>query len=94
MEDVLMTPDVCMQFLVWSFYYHDILPTPKMSYADCGRFTVEDAKRLDGLKDTLFKCFAEDSVAKACEQFRMAKFRNEPCPFPQSTLDTMFAKVK
>lgn len=21
-----MTPDVCMRFLVWSYYYHDVLP--------------------------------------------------------------------
>ena len=26
MQEILMTPDVCMRFLVWSYYYHDIMP--------------------------------------------------------------------
>ena len=25
MHDILMTPDVCMKFLVWSYYYHDVI---------------------------------------------------------------------
>lgn len=24
MQEILMTPDVCMRFLVWSYYYHDV----------------------------------------------------------------------
>ncbi|MDO4462664.1 MAG: hypothetical protein Q4C30_09300 [Bacteroidia bacterium] len=91
MDEILMSPDTCMQFLVWSYYYHNILPTKSISYADCRRFSPEDANRLDGIKDTLFKCFTEESVANACAQFRMAKLRNEPCPFPQSALDKLFA---
>lgn len=94
MEDILMTPDACMQFLVWSYYYHGIMPSKGVSYADCGLFSDEDARRLDGVKDTLLLCFTEESVSNACAQFRMAKVRNEPCPFPQSALDAMFAKVK
>lgn len=26
MQEILMTPDVCMRFLVWSYYYHDVMP--------------------------------------------------------------------
>lgn len=89
-----MTPDVCMRFLVWSYYYHNIQPEKSMSYKTCGKFTDADATRLDELKDMLFKCFEEQSVFNACKQFEMAKQRHEPCPFPQSELDLMFAKEK
>ncbi len=89
-----MTPDVCMRFLIWSYYYHDVMPEKTVSYKICGKFTDEDAARLDELKDMLFKCFEEQSVANACRQFQVAKIRKEPCPFPQSELDSMFAKEK
>lgn len=26
MQEILMTPDVCMRFIVWSYYYHDVMP--------------------------------------------------------------------
>lgn len=94
MEEILMTPDVCMRFLVWSYYYHDVIPQKGSSYSDCGKFTVEDSERLDVLKEMLFKCFEEDSVMNACRQFQMAKLRQEPCPFSQAELDMMFAKEK
>lgn len=90
-EEILMTPDVCMRFLVWSYYYHDVLPQKSVSYKACGKFTDEDAERLDELKAMLFRCFEEDSVANACRQFQLAKVRREPCPFPQADLDRMFA---
>lgn len=86
-----MTPDMCMRFLVWSYYYHDIVPTPSMSYAHCGKFAQDDAERLDTLKEMLFKCFEEQSVVRACQQFQMAKVRQEPCPFTQAELDHVFA---
>lgn len=86
-----MTPDVCMRFLVWSYYYHNIRPEKNVSYRVCGKFSDADAEHLDGLKDMLFKCFEEDSVNRACDQFQKAKLLNEPCPFPQSELDKMFA---
>ena len=60
MNEVLMTPDVCMQFLVWSYYYHDVMPQKEVSYAVCGKFSVKDVSRLDELKATLFKCFQEN----------------------------------
>ncbi len=93
-NQVLMTPDVCMQFLVWSYYYHDVIPEKDKSYRQCGKFTEDDAKRLDELKDTLFLCFTEESVFNACKQFQMAKVRQEPCPFTQASLDNMFAGEK
>lgn len=94
MQEILMTPDVCMRFLVWSYFYHGVMPEKSVSYKVCGKFTLEDATRLDELKDMLFKCFEEQSVVNACRQFQMAKVRQEPCPFPQSELDNMFAKEK
>lgn len=94
MQEILMTPDVCMRFLVWSYYYHDVMPEKTVSYKACGKFTDADAERLDELKDMLFKCFEEQSVVNACTQFQMAKIRKEPCPFPQSELDNMFAREK
>lgn len=94
MNEILMTPDVCMKFLVWSYYYHNVMPEKSVSYAACGLFTYDDSKRLDELKDMLFKCFEEQSVFNACKQFQLAKIRKEPCPFPQAELDSMFAKEK
>lgn len=87
-----MTPDVCMRFLVWSYYFHEVMPEKEKSYEACGLFTREDALRLDELKDMLFKCFTEESVVNACKQFQMAKVRKEPCPWTQQDLDSMFAK--
>lgn len=92
MQEVIMTPDVCMRFLVWSYYYHDVMPEKGMSYKASGKFTDEDAERLDGLKEMLFRCFEEQSVFNACRQFQLAKVRQEPCPFTQTELDMMFAK--
>lgn len=92
MQEIIMTPDICMRFLVWSYYYHDIMPEKNVSYAECGKFNATDAARLDELKTTLFKCFEEQSVVNACHQFQLAKIRNEACPFTQHELDTMFAK--
>lgn len=85
---------MCMRFLVWSYYYHDIIPQKSVSYKSCGLFSDADAERLDELKATLFKCFEETSVFNACKQFQLAKVRQEPCPFSQSELDNMFAKIK
>lgn len=89
-----MTPDVCMRFLVWSYYYHNVIPEKNVSYMACGKFDVADAEHLDELKAMLFKCFEEESVANACKQFLLAKVRQEPCPFTQTELDNMFAKEK
>lgn len=94
MQEILMTPDVCMRFLVWSYYYHDVMPQPSVSYKSCGKFSEEDSERLDQLKAMLFKCFEQQSVLNACKQFQLAKVRQEPCPFSQSELDNMFAKEK
>ena len=94
MQEILMTPDVCMRFLVWSYYYHDVMPERDVSYKACGKFSDADAVRLDSLKDMLFKCFEEQSVVNACMQFRMAKMRQEPCPYTQAELDKMFASER
>lgn len=94
MQEILMTPDVCMRFLVWSYFYHGEMPQPTVSYKACGKFSDADCLRLDELRDMLFKCFEEESVVNACRQFQMAKVRHEPCPFTQNELDDMFAKEK
>lgn len=94
MQEIIMTPDVCMRFLVWSYYYHEVVPQKGVSYEECGLFPEADIDRLDTLQETLFKCFEEDSIVSACHQFRLAKLRNEPCPFSQDDLDRMFAKEK
>lgn len=93
MTEILMTPDVCMRFLIWSYYYHDIMPEADHSYSECGMFSAADSARLDEIKTALFKCYEEASVVNACQQFRMAKMRNEPCPYSQTELDRMFAGV-
>ena len=93
MQEVLMTPDMCIRFLIWSYYYHEVIPQKNHSYSECGLFSDEDAKRIDQLKDTLFLCFTEESVMNAVHQFQLAKIRKEPCPFTQSELDSMFAKA-
>lgn len=92
MEETLMTPDVCMMFLVWSYYYHEVIPEKDVSYARYNKFSEADVQRLDQLKATLFLSIEETSVVNACRQFQMAKVKGEPCPFPQSQLDAMFAK--
>lgn len=89
-----MTPEVCMQFLVWSYYYHGVIPEKHISYRKYGKFSDDDVQHLDELKDMLFKCFEEQSVFNACKQFQLAKMKHEPCPFSQSMLDMMFAKEK
>lgn len=91
MSEILITPDVCMRFLIWSYYYHGIQPRPGQSYADCGLFSPNDALRLDEIQQALFRCFEPQSVENACMQFRLARERQEPCPFTQSELDSMFA---
>lgn len=94
MPEIIMTPDVCMRFLVWSYYYHGVLPQKGVSYRCCGKFTDADCQRIDQLQAMLFQCFEETSVKNACQQFQLAKVRQEPCPFAQSELDLMFAKEK
>lgn len=86
-----MTPDVCMRFLVWAYYFHGVMPEKNRSFRECSKFAVADVERLDELKDMLFKCFEEASVERACQQFQLAKVRQEPCPFTQAELDAMFA---
>lgn len=94
MTDILMTPDVCMQFLVWSFYYHDIMPEAQCSYSVYNKFSASDSARLDEIKDAMFKCFDEYSVARACQQLLLAKESGEPCPYSQAELDRAFAAVQ
>lgn len=94
MPDILMTPDVCMKFLIWSYYYHGVIPRKGHSYGECAFFSPADVQRLDQLNDTLFKCFTEESVMNAIHQFHLAKIQKEPCPFTQHELDAMFAKAQ
>ncbi len=87
-----MSQELCMQFIVWSYYYHTILPKENESYKECGCFTDEDAERLDALKETMFKCFTQESVTNACFHLLRAKNSDEPCVWSQEELDAKFAK--
>lgn len=91
MDNILITPETCMQFLIWSYYYHDIIPEKQKSYGTYGKFADNDVERLDSIKNSVFQCFEEESVRNACKQFQLAKERHEPCPYPQNVLDTTFA---
>ena len=55
MQEVLMTPDLCMRFLIWSYYYHDIIPEQGKSYGLSGLFLQKDVERLDLLNESLFR---------------------------------------
>lgn len=92
MDEILITPDTCMQFLIWSYYYHGIMPTKDTDYRSYGTFSDHDGIRLNEIKDAMFRCFEETSVRNACKQFQIAKERHESCPFTQHTLDNLFAK--
>lgn len=91
-QEILMTPTAAMQFLVWSFYYHGILPERAVSYGSYNKFAPRDVDKLDQLKAFLFKCFDDASVWRCCEQLTAARNHGEPCPFTQDMLDTMFAR--
>ena len=40
-----------MKFLVWSYFYHGVTPSPSMTYAATGLFSAKDAEKLDVIKD-------------------------------------------
>ncbi len=86
-----MTPDVCMRFLVWSYYYHGIEPKPGVSYTTYAKFSQNDAARLDEMKETMFRCFEPETISASCARLYEAKQLKEPCPYTQSQLDEMFA---
>lgn len=90
--DLLMSPEVGMRFLVWSYYYHGIIPDRTRSYKSYNLFRSADIAKLDQYCQALFTCYEQASVLNACQQFRMAKELNEPCPFTQEELDNMFAR--
>ncbi len=89
-----MTQDTCMKFLVWSYYYHNITPEPDKSYGEYDRFTTEDVKKLDELKEAMFNCFEVSSVNNALRLFAKAKMTGEQCPYSQNELDNAFAHEK
>ncbi len=91
MEEMLLSPETCMQFLIWSYFYHDILPEKDLSFGTYNKFSPADVIRLDEIKHSLFLSYEEQSVRNACAQFRQAKLQNEQCPYTQSQLDSMFA---
>lgn len=92
MSEILITPDLCMQFLVWTSYYHDIEPKRHTSYRECGRFSPMDCQRLDEIRDAVFRCFDEGAIQRSCQQIRLAKEKGEPCPYTQFQLDNIFAR--
>lgn len=97
-NDVILPPDLAMQFLVWAVYYNGIElkeDTSFSSYACNGKalFAPEDAARLDRIKAALFKCFDQGSVDRSSAQLRKAKALGEICPFPKPALDALFGST-
>jgi len=90
MKETLMTPDMCMKFLIWSYYYYDIIPTSDFDFAECEKLSSELVLRLNNIKDMMLRCFTEDSVLRAVEQLRKAKMQNEVCPYSKIELDAIF----
>mgnify|MGYP007069883711 CR=1 FL=1 len=92
MNDTLMTPDMCMKFLVWSYYYNDIVPTSDFKFEKSEMITEKQAEELNNIKQAMLLCFTEDSVMRAVGQLRQAKLNNEVCPFSKVELDSIFLK--
>ena len=80
-----MTPDVCMRFLIWSYYYHDVIPEKHVSYRTCSKFSEEDCQRLDTLKDMLFRCYEEQSVRNACKSAQPTNNAHAVASVPNTT---------
>lgn len=85
-----MPAQLAMQFLVWAVYYNDLELKENVSFAAYGKFSADDAARLDRIKQALFRCFDQQSVDRSSEQMRMAKRMGEKCPFPQEALNGLF----
>ena len=78
----LMTPDIAMQFMVWSYYYHDVLPEKNVSYSKCGKFSEEDVKRRT--QGHAFQVL-RGRVCKQCLQaIPTGKGKTGAMPFPTS----------
>ncbi|MCR5456150.1 MAG: hypothetical protein K6F33_14300 [Bacteroidales bacterium] len=98
-QEVIMTPDLAMRFLVWTSYYHNLEPKCGKSFArfvkadGSAMFAAHDVARLDRLQEALFKCFDPPSVKKSVANIRLAKEKGEPCPFSEQELDILFGKT-
>lgn len=91
-QEIIITPIFCLQFIVWSYYYHNILPISSCDYRSLCRFSPNDADRLNLIKNAIIEFYTEQSIKKACQNFDKAKEEGEPCPFTQQFLDAIFAK--
>ena len=95
----MMTPDLAMRFLVWSSYYNGLEPKCGKSFArfknSSGEdlFSLADIQRLDRVQEALFRCFDPPSVKRSVEQMKLAKERNESCPFSLEELNFLFGTV-
>ncbi len=95
----MMTPDLAMRFLVWASYYHDLEPKCGKSFARFKNnqggdlFSLADSMRLDRVQEALFRCFDPPSVKRSCAQMKLAKEKNEPCPFSLEELNFLFGTV-
>ena len=100
MDEILMTPDVAMRFLVWTAYYEEVVPEKGKSFA---RYLSDEKRaafvrrvgvvRLDRLQEALFKCFEPVSVERSVYQLNLARVRGEQCPFSRESLENVFLKV-
>lgn len=92
MNEIIITPEFCMQFLVWSYYYHSIIPAREGVFSESGMFRPYDADNMDAICSKILIFYGEESIRRACRQFDKAKEVGEECPFSQEMLDTIFAK--
>lgn len=92
MHDIIITPELCFQFLIWSYYYHSIMPSHKGAFISSGMFTPSDAERIEEIFSLILKFYDEDSIRQACKRLDTAKETESPCPYTQELLDMIFAK--
>ena len=99
MDEILMTPEVAMQFMVWSYFYHDVMPEKNVSYAKCGKFSAADVMHLDELKDMLLTYRSSSFAPQQSEQARLhSVWRRFKCFEEQSVFNAckqfQMAKVR
>lgn len=100
MDQILLTQDLAMKFLVWAVYYKGLELTPQTRFASLldtdarAMFSLEECEKLDKLNAALFRCFDSQAIASASEQMHKAKALHEPCPYTEESLDMIFRSPK
>ena len=96
----LMTPDIAMQFMVWSYFYHDIHPEKNVSYSKCGKFSEEDAKAISlipekyGFTDIQYHLFYRERVFTANEYTQLLGTYSDHIAIEESIRKVFFSKIE